>query len=200
MTEKHKKYRKPPVEEVFCRVDFPPILRISKELPAEFQEKIRTDYPNYSKNVGQEAFVSGAGDKQVSPAVSATYLNTYTFQTEGNNGLITIAPNFLFFSAKSYVDWDDFKQKFNKIFKLFEETYSPQYYSRAGLRYCDVFVRSKYGLTDKRWADLINPEFLGHLSNERVEDDRFNSACDVKFKDGDERARITAGIALDDNN
>ncbi len=40
-------YRKPALEEVICQLQFPDILRISAEEPAEFQEGIRTQYPNY---------------------------------------------------------------------------------------------------------------------------------------------------------
>ncbi|HQU44113.1 MAG TPA: TIGR04255 family protein, partial [Pirellulales bacterium] len=40
-------YGKNPLEVVICQLRFPPILRIGAELPAEFQERIRKDYPEF---------------------------------------------------------------------------------------------------------------------------------------------------------
>ena len=44
-------YAKAQLAEVICQLRFPTILRIGASEPAEFQERIREDYPRYSRNV-----------------------------------------------------------------------------------------------------------------------------------------------------
>lgn len=41
-------YRKNPLAEVICQLRFPEILSIQTQLPANFQEAIREEYPQYS--------------------------------------------------------------------------------------------------------------------------------------------------------
>jgi len=199
MTER-KRYGKPPVDEVAFRFDFPLILRLSNELPYVFQEKICKKYPVYNQQIEQEISIvaGGIGDKPIAPTVSSRPMNSHTFQTENGDGLVTIAPGYFYFSTRKYVKWEEFKEEAYEIFNLFREIYAPQLYTRVGLRYLDVFVRSRYGLNDKKWSELINPEFLGQLSNENVDGNFFNSACDIKFIDSIDRARITVAIVVND--
>ena len=43
-------YKKNPLDKVICQLRFPTILKIEKEIPAEFQERIRKEFPNYSES------------------------------------------------------------------------------------------------------------------------------------------------------
>src|SRR5438270_13238194 len=38
-----------PLDEVLCQLRFPPILKIDADSLADFQERVRTDYPFYEK-------------------------------------------------------------------------------------------------------------------------------------------------------
>ncbi|MCH7755956.1 TIGR04255 family protein, partial [candidate division KSB1 bacterium] len=42
-------YKKNPLDRVICQLRFSPILKIDAEIPAEFQDMIRADFPNYSE-------------------------------------------------------------------------------------------------------------------------------------------------------
>ena len=42
-------YNENPLDRVICQLRFAPILKIDTEIPAEFQERIRIDYPNLSE-------------------------------------------------------------------------------------------------------------------------------------------------------
>src|SRR5262249_7505491 len=44
-------YEKNPLTEVICQLQSPPILRIDTELPADFQERVRQQYPLYQEAV-----------------------------------------------------------------------------------------------------------------------------------------------------
>ena len=52
-------FRKNPLTEVVCQLRFPPILKIDAEVPANFQEAIRTEFEILSNVVyGQELSIS----------------------------------------------------------------------------------------------------------------------------------------------
>ncbi|MCL2890279.1 MAG: TIGR04255 family protein [Methanomassiliicoccaceae archaeon] len=197
-----RRYKNPPIDEVFCRVDFPPILKISNESPADFQEKLRTDYPLYSPEIGQEIIAGpfGAGIQQPLN-ISSTALNVHSFRKYEDKGVVTIAANYFLFSTKKYTDWNDFKKAFFDVFDAFKEIYRPQIFTRVGLAYRDVFVRSRYDLGDKKWTDLINNEFLGPLSKDYVDcETTYSSVCDLGFNDSKERARINVAIVVNNDN
>ena len=42
-------YRNNPLVQVICQLRFPPILKIDAEVPADFQESIRKDFPKFSE-------------------------------------------------------------------------------------------------------------------------------------------------------
>ena len=44
-------YKKNPLDRVICQLRFAPILKIDAEIPADFQEMIRADFPNYSEKM-----------------------------------------------------------------------------------------------------------------------------------------------------
>lgn len=42
-------YRKNPLEQVICQIRFPSILRIDTEIPAAFQELVRSQFPLFEE-------------------------------------------------------------------------------------------------------------------------------------------------------
>ena len=47
----HVQYRKPQLVEVICQLRFPAILSIGAKDPVDFQERIRREYPRYTRNI-----------------------------------------------------------------------------------------------------------------------------------------------------
>ena len=45
-------YAHNPLEQVICQFRFPPILRIDSELPAQFQDRIRHEFPSLIEKSG----------------------------------------------------------------------------------------------------------------------------------------------------
>lgn len=51
---KRAKYKNCPLVEVIFQLRFPTILSINTKQPAEFQEKIRRDYPYYDEGIEEQ--------------------------------------------------------------------------------------------------------------------------------------------------
>ena len=58
-------YNKSPLEQVICQLRFPPILRIDSDLPADFQDRIRNQFPNFGEASEFKLEVSQADKYQI---------------------------------------------------------------------------------------------------------------------------------------
>ena len=54
LEREHVNYGRAQLAEVICQLRFPTILRIGAAEPADFQERIRENYPRYSRNVEKQ--------------------------------------------------------------------------------------------------------------------------------------------------
>ena len=43
-------YTTNPLDREICQLRFPPILKIDTEIPSQFQDKLRSEYPNLSES------------------------------------------------------------------------------------------------------------------------------------------------------
>ena len=180
-------YLNPPLESVHCQFDFPNILRIGSEPPSSFQDKIMAEYPFYSQMSGGISIaVNGALPQQMPGLVGHLFASK-----EG--GAVFITPGFFSFSVNEYKNWEEFSKKAATALAAFEGTYNPLFYTRVGLRYVDVFQRSKLGLEGRKWSEIVNREYIGLLGGKYAEEDQFNSVSDIQFKNSLDRARITIG-------
>lgn len=160
-------YRKPALEEVICQLQFPDILRISAEEPAEFQEGIRTQYPNYK--LQSPKLEKGLIPPEIAEFVrqkieSAVLRNAYDFLSEDGTTKVGLASNFLALSTTQYERWEKFREAFELPFQKFCEVYRPSYFTRIGLRYRDVIVRSQLGIQSEPWSELLQPHISGELA------------------------------------
>lgn len=138
------------LDTVICQVRFSPILKIDTETPAAFQEVVRSTYPNLTES-SELLFDIRVGSAQ-SPTedlqqVRGTRdIRNYEFVSEDNKWKINLTRSFLALSTKDYISWDDFIARFEKALQAFVVVYEPTNFTRVGLRYVDVIVRSKLGL------------------------------------------------------
>ncbi len=154
-----------PLEEVICQLQFPTILRIERELPSEYQESLRQDYPIYTESRPDapefQLGEAGSGGGQAVRLISRT--PSHAFHTEQKDWTITLAKEFIAISTRCYGEWDEFKHRLEEAVGAFVGLYEPAYYSRIGLRYRDVVQRSQLGLKDVPWRDLLKPAIAGEL-------------------------------------
>ena len=142
-------YAKRQLVEVICQLRFPEILKIDVSEPADFQERIRRDYPQYEKKIEQlpPQMVNG---KPVP-------------QTKG----------FIALSTYGYTRWEEFAQRLDRVLAAFIETYHPSWFTRVGLRYVNAFRREALGLDGMLWKELITPGFLGLMGEEDAQESAF---------------------------
>lgn len=154
-------YQNNPLIEVVCQLRFPTILRIAHQQPVEFQDNIRFDYPIFesSQNVQIPSEISN-----FIPQFSASLINevNYSFKSEDLKWQLSLDKESITLITNNYERYEQFSSRFKKAIEVFEKIYKPAFYSRVGLRYRDLIVRSKLNLQDKDWSELI-PE---HIASE----------------------------------
>lgn len=183
-------YKRNPLVEVVSQLQFPQILRIVNQDPVEFQDAIRADYPILEITSGV-LVVDIAGER--SP--DAQRLNTvYHFKSDDLQWQASVSRNFVALSTKNYKRYEDFKQRFEKIIQVFEAIYQPTFYSRVGLRYQDLIIRSSLGLSGEGWATLIPSHIAPELHSPEVADAVVASAKTLVMKIGGGQVAFRHGL------
>ena len=166
-------YAANPLLEVVCQLRFPTILKIESELPAEFQDAVREVFPQYAcrKETPAPKLVPVAGQQprlENQPPVS-----NYSFSTPDGAWRINLTQNFIALTAQKYTRWEDFARMLDRPLAQFIRLYAPSYFDRIGLRYVNAVSRKSLDLEDTPWRELIEPEFLGLLSDEALPEQGF---------------------------
>ena len=178
-------YRNAPAHEVICQLRFPAILSINQVEPAEFQESIRETFPQYARRQDLPAVPKG----QVPQPVT-----NYHFLSEDGRWKLNLTKDFIALSTLRYPGWEEFARHLDQPLASFIRLYKPAYFQRVGLRYINLFSRTKLGLEEVPWRELFAPAYLGPLQEE-PEDRLQNWGCDLTVKlDSSSRARIHAGL------
>ncbi len=162
---KRVRYQKSPLVEVVFQLRFPTILIINSNQPVDFQERIRERYPFFEEQTEEQ------GDILVNPQLKAAQMRkigenkNYNFISADNQYKVNLTPSFISISTKNYTQWEKFREHIKFVIPVFEEIYKPSFYTRIGLRYIDVIVKSKLGL-ECEWTELIKPHILGMINKE----------------------------------
>ena len=174
-------YRKPQLVEVICQLRFPTILSISAREPADFQEAIRKEFPEYKRLQEQaQPKVSGApGNLRVEEGDRIT---NYQFLSADGKWKVNLTNNFIALATPAYTQWEDFAAKLDLILSKFIPIYQPAYFERVGLRYINVFSRKTLELEGVPFRDLFQPGYLGLLAEEDVREESFaRSGQDIEM-------------------
>jgi uncharacterized protein (TIGR04255 family) len=196
----HVHYRKNPLVEVICQVRFPRILSIDGEVPSAFQNEINSQYPNLqtANEFQQQLSVDMTDDNPIPRFAQEKRLN-YAFVSADAQWKVNLASTFFSLSTRQYCLWEKFYEKLTSLIEVFHKVYplAPSEYERVGLRYINAISRSKLGLTDCDWKDLIHPSAIGLLSNSDIKKDitSFNSSTEFKV-DNESFARISTGLGF----
>ena len=171
-------YEKTLAHEVICQLRFPTILSINNVEPADFQERIREDFPQYARkqDVLPPQIVNGKPEPQ--PPVT-----NYHFLSQDGRWKLNLTKDFIALSTLSYPGWEEFARMLDKPLAAFIQLYKPAYFQRVGLRYLNIVSRTTLDLEDVSWRELFTPAYLGPMAEADLSEDRVvNCACDTQFK------------------
>lgn len=158
------KYNNSPLVEVVFQLRFPTILSINSEAPSSFQDLIRSDFPYFTERFepGNEVSIEPDGRFQI----RMNDIKNYSFVSKDSKYKVNLTSSFISLSTLEYTQWEEFFAHIQTIVPIFEKVYAPSFYIRTGLRYVDVFTRSKVSLEGCPWNELLEPNILGILSPE----------------------------------
>jgi uncharacterized protein (TIGR04255 family) len=134
-------YRTNPLAEVAVQLQFPTILRIDAESPAQFQDVIRGDYPNYRRELGADELPPGIPSQirnLIQGMGAAAGPMRHVFEAQGREWSVALSRDTLLLRTIAYARWEEFRGRLERVRAAFEQIYRPASYSRVGLRYVDI--------------------------------------------------------------
>lgn len=143
MSATWEQYHHSPFLTVSCRLHFPPILTISRDLPAPFQEKLRKDFPLFQPTQDRRG---------------------YRFGTQDGAKEILLTSESLAVSTIHFTSWREFQENIAAAVEALRTCYEPAFCTRVNLRFQGLLRPSRYGVTKIHWASLINAKVLGPFS------------------------------------
>ncbi len=175
--EERCRYNRNPLGEVICQLRFPEILSIDANAPADFQERIRHEFPLYSvrKEAPAPKLTGTPGNLSLQPQPQT---NNYQFVSADGQWRINLTSKFISLSCSGYTSWEGFAAKLDKPLAAFIQIYQPAFFTRVGLRYLNFISRKQLGLEGLPFRELIQPAYLGLLADESVQE-ASTSRCSI---------------------
>lgn len=183
-------YRSNQLGEVICQLRFPEILTIGANAPVEFQEAIRSDFPQYSARKEVPPPIPGQAAQQAGM--------NYQFVSADGIWRVNLTSKFISLACGQYTCWEDFASHLDKPLAAFIRIYKPAYFERVGLRYLNFISRKSLGLEGTPFRDLIAPCYLGPLNEDDLaESAAIRSTVDAELNlRGGCRVKLHAGPGL----
>lgn len=151
------RYQNAPAHEVICQLRFPTILTINAAEPADFQEAIRAEFPQYARRQDvTPPKLTGLGGPNVQVQQQPPVTN-YHFLSADGAWKLNLTKDFIALSTLRYPGWEDFARQLDKPLAAFIKLYKPAYFQRVGLRYVNIFSRAKLGLEGTPWRSCSPP-------------------------------------------
>ena len=190
-------YREHQLADVICQLRFPEILSISTELPAQFQEAIRDEFPLFSQRKEAPApKITGIPGQMTLENQKPTV--NYIFASADNVWRVNLTSKFISLSCNRYPGWEEFAHRLDKPLAAFIQIYKPAFFERVGLRYLNFISRYALGLEGVPFRELFQPAYLGLLGEEDVQETGIHRAtvdADLAIRGGC-RAKIHAGPGM----
>lgn len=168
------RYLRSTLREVIYQVRFPKILKLTEGVPAAFQEMIMGDYPNYNMQKNETLVeVNGQAQQKVSE-------NNHSFISQSGKTKINLTSTFIAISTLDYDRWEKLREEIKTVLDKFYSCYNIPGIQRIGLRYRNIITRSKLGLDNKRWSELLDVKMLGPLENNEGGTTRYEAVYEIK--------------------
>lgn len=195
--EKRCIYHKNPLNNVICQLRFPEILSIGANLPVQFQEAIRGEFPQYSsrKETPAPKLVGTPGNMRLENQPEAI---NYQFVSADGVWRVNLTSKFISLACSKYTCWENFAKKLDKPLAAFIQIYKPAYFERVGLRYLNFVSRKQLELEGTPYRELFVPCWLGPLGEDDVQE-AAAARCGIDVEmaiRGGCRAKIHAGPVM----
>jgi uncharacterized protein (TIGR04255 family) len=128
---------------------------------ADFQDKVRKAFPLYELQ-------PNAVTQQLPPELLRALGNpsgpaTHAFKTSDGVSTISLSVEAMAVSTSKYVKWEQFAESLKLALSALVEAYEPAFFTRVGLRYQNLIMRSELGLQDTPWDELLEAHISGEL-------------------------------------
>ena len=154
---------------VLCQLRFPAILRIDKEPPADFQEKLRHQFPlfqeaNDTANLQLPENLARIIPSDMLDLMAARSNPRFQFMSKDKVWIISLTREFVAVETTKYTCWEEFRGYLELLLNALVEVYKPAFMTRIGLRYRNVINRKALGQEDAAWRELLADFVLGPLA------------------------------------
>ena len=160
-------YQNNQLAEVICQLRFPEILSIGANLPVDFQEAIRNEFPIYSSRKEMPAPKLTGTPGHLNIEKQEPVIN-YQFVSADGVWRVNLTSKFISLACTRYTCWEDFAKKLDKPLVSFIQIYKPAFFERIGLRYINFFSRKSLDIEGTPFHMLFQPCYLGPLGEEDV--------------------------------
>lgn len=193
---------KNPLVEVICQLRFPRLLRLEAEKPVEFQEALRIDYPFTEV---RNTLPPPPPGTHLSQEVAEQLLRhlpplSYEFRSHDDAWKVGLNSNFIALTSYQYQRWEDFSERLSRLIDLLCRYYPIPVFTRLGLRYRDLIVRSTLGLEGRSWSELLRSEITGMLGSpfgKNAAESFSIFQCDLEIEEGKMLAQL--GLAIEED-
>jgi uncharacterized protein (TIGR04255 family) len=162
-----KIFEKNTLTGVTYQLDYPPILKIALETPSAFQEAVRGDYPLFRVNPTVRMTMQVVGGQAATSSVTNSYIFS-TPETPQPQRTLTLAQDSLALTTTAYTRRSELLAQLQPALDALQTVYKPAFFTRVGLRYQNLIVRSSLGLADRSWGELLKPIFVGLASADEL--------------------------------
>ena len=179
-------YNNNQLADVICQLRFPEILSIGANVPVDFQEAIRNEYPQYlARNEMAAPKISGAPGNMRLENQKPTI--NYQFTSADGQWRVNLTSKFISLTCSAYSNWETFAKKLDTPLAAFIKLYKPAYFERIGLRYMNFISRQALDLEGTPFSELFQSQYLGILSDENVDErttTRSSVDAEIKIRGG----------------
>ena len=156
-----RRYKRNFLDQVICRVDFPLILRLKKESPIEFQEKIKHLFPKAS-----EAVIIGAkvGEQDPLSVEVREPAPRWEFYTRNLKKKLILQSQFLALEDHEFASFERFEDFCFPAIDALNSIYGPPLFTRLGLRYINIVELPEGDPLD--WDGFFDRRLTAHLQFE----------------------------------
>ena len=152
---------------VLFQARFPEILRISQEVPVKFQDIIRKE--GYPELVSDIPLLPSDMPKELKEAVSTA--KVFRFFSKEKDWEVSLAQNFLALTCHgNYKNYENFRERLEKVLRIFSNIYEPSYFTRIGLRHRNIVNKVSFPNSEQKVETFIPEHIFPELTTPIVAD------------------------------